>query len=94
MGSLCLEEFVCEPSRVQITLTLICHRFPSLKIPTFSLILPLKVFKVVSEDFEIFALKEVYLKHLDNAVKRAYVTEINFLKLLKNVPEVATLHFL
>ena len=54
----------------------------------------LKVFEVVSEDFKIFALKEVYLKHLDNAVKRAYVTDINFLKLLENVPEVATLHFL
>ena len=39
---------------------------------------------VVSEDFEIFALKEVYLKH--NAVKRAYIlTEMNFQKLLKNV---------
>lgn len=49
---------------------------------------------MISEDFEIFALKEVYLKHLDNAVKRAYITEINFLKMLKNVPEVATLHFL
>ncbi|CAI8048691.1 Serine/threonine-protein kinase mph1 [Geodia barretti] len=51
-----------------------------------------KVFKVVNEDFEIFALKEVYLKHLDEAVKRAYATEMNFLKLLRNVPEVATLH--
>ena len=30
---------------------------------------------VVSEDFEIFALKEVYLKHLDIAVKRAYVRD-------------------
>ena len=45
---------------------------------------------VVSKDFEIFALKEVYLKH--NAVNMAYIlTEINFQKLLKNVPEVATL---
>ena len=45
---------------------------------------------VVSKDFEIFALKEVYLKH--NAVNMAYIlTEMNFQKLLKNVPEVATL---
>ena len=49
---------------------------------------------MMNEDCEIFALKEVYLKHVDDAVKKAYVTEINFLKRLKNVPEVITLHFL
>ena len=47
---------------------------------------------MIDEDFQTFALKEVYLKHLDNAVKKAYVTEVQFLKQLKNVPEVVTLH--
>ena len=41
-----------------------------------------KVFKVISESCELYALKEIYLKHLDSAVKRACITEINFLKQL------------
>ena len=48
----------------------------------------------MSEDCEVYALKEVYLKHVDSAVKRAYITEIEFLQQLNNVPEVVTLHCL
>ena len=47
---------------------------------------------MISENCEMYAVKEVYLKHVDDAVKNAYVTEINFLKRLKNFPEVVTLH--
>ena len=53
-----------------------------------------QVFKVVSEeDFQTYALKEVYLKHVDPAIKHAYINEIKLLNKLNNKPEIITLHY-
>lgn len=50
------------------------------------------MFKVIAEDFEIYALKEVYLKNLDDVIKKAYLNEIRLLKRLKDKPEIITLY--
>ena len=53
----------------------------------------LQVFKVVGEsDHQMYALKEVYVKHVDPAIKTAYINEIKLLKKLANKPEIITLH--
>ena len=56
--------------------------------------LAFQVFKVVSEeDFQTYALKEVYLKYVDPAIKQAYVNEIKLLNKLTSKPEIITLHY-
>jgi serine/threonine protein kinase len=51
------------------------------------------VFKVVSElDYQTYALKEVYLKHIDPDIKSAYINEIRLLKRLSDKPEIVTLY--
>lgn len=45
------------------------------------------------EDLQTYALKEVYLKHVDPAIKQAYVNEIRLLNKLSNKPEIITLHY-
>lgn len=53
-----------------------------------------QVFKVVGEeDFQTYALKEVYLKHVDPAIKSAYINEIKLLKKLSDKPEIITLNY-
>ena len=47
---------------------------------------------MIGEDWQMYALKEVYLKHVDPAVKSAYVNEIRLLSRLRDKPEIITLH--
>lgn len=53
-----------------------------------------QVYKVlaVDEDFKTYALKEVYVKHVDPAIKMAYVNEIKLLKKLRDKPGIITLY--
>ena len=54
---------------------------------------PCQVFKVVGEsDYQTYALKEVYLKHVDRDIKNAYINEIRLLKKLSDKPEIVSLH--
>lgn len=55
-------------------------------------LLVVQVYKVISEDYRIYALKEVYLKHVDPAIMKAYVNEIRLLKKLQEKPEIITLY--
>ena len=52
----------------------------------------LQVFKVLGKDLQPYALKEVYMKHLDDVIKNAYLNEIRLLKRLRGKPEIITLH--
>lgn len=52
----------------------------------------LQVFKVVGENYQTYALKEVYIKHVDPAIKEAYVNEIKLLKRLSGKEEIITLY--
>ena len=47
---------------------------------------------MVAEDFQMYALKEVYLGNLDDVIKRAYLNEIRLLERLKDKPEIITLY--
>lgn len=47
---------------------------------------------MLGEDFQIYALKEVYMKSLDESIKKAYINEIKLLKRLRDKPEIITLH--
>ena len=51
-----------------------------------------QVFKVAAEDYQTYALKEVYLKHVDPAIISAYTNEIRLLNKLQGKPEIITLH--
>ena len=52
-----------------------------------------QVFKIVSvDDYKVYALKEVYTKGVDSAVKKAYINEIQLLKNLKGQQEIITLY--
>ena len=44
------------------------------------------------DDEQSYALKEVYMKNLDRAVKMAYVNEIKLLRKLKGHSEIITLY--
>ena len=51
------------------------------------------MFKVVGEsDYQTYALKEVYLKHVDQDIRKAYINEIRLLKKLSDKPEIITLY--
>ena len=54
----------------------------------------LQVYKVLAlnGDYQAYALKEVYIKHTDPAIKQAYINEIKLLKKLRGKPEIITLH--
>jgi len=47
---------------------------------------------VVGEDYQVYALKEVYIRHVDPAIKTAYINEIKLLNRLRDKPEIITLH--
>ena len=47
---------------------------------------------MLGEDYQIYALKEVYMKHVDPAIKTAYINEIKLLNKLREKPEIITLH--
>lgn len=46
----------------------------------------------MDEEFQMYALKEVYLKNLDDVIKKAYLNEIRLLKRLRDKPEIITLY--
>ncbi len=50
------------------------------------------MFKVQGEDLRIYALKVVYLKNLNDVVKKAYMNEIILLNRLRDRPEIITLY--
>ena len=45
----------------------------------------------MSEDAQLYALKEVYIKNAPNEIKSAYINEVKLLKKLKGQPEIITL---
>lgn len=51
-----------------------------------------QVYKVLGDDHKIYAVKEVYMKHVDPAVKKAYVNEVKLLTKLRDRPEIVTLY--
>ena len=51
-----------------------------------------QVFKVQGEDLQIYAVKEVYMKNLNDIVKKAYMNEIKLLNRLRDKPEIITLY--
>ena len=51
-----------------------------------------QVFKVLGEDRNIYAIKEVYIKHALPEIKTAYVNEIKLLNKLRDKPGIITLH--
>ena len=53
---------------------------------------PTQVFKVLGEDGNIYAIKEVYVKHALPEIKTAYVNEIKLLNKLQDKPGIITLH--
>lgn len=85
MGPYCLV-YNCPHSLASTVLT---HSVCLIKAPCLSYT---QVFKVLGEDAQIFALKEVYLKNLDDTVKKAYLNEIRLLKRLRDKPEIITLY--
>ena len=59
---------------------------------SLSCICSIQVFKVISNDGNVYALKEVYMKHSVPQIKAAYINEIKLLRKLKGKPEIITLH--
>ena len=47
---------------------------------------------MLGEDYQIYALKEVYMRHVDPGIKTAYINEIKLLNKLREKPEIITLH--
>lgn len=47
---------------------------------------------MLGDDHKIYAVKEVYMKHVDPAVKKAYVNEVKLLTKLRDRPEIVTLY--
>ena len=47
---------------------------------------------MLGEDYQIYALKEVYMRHVDPAIKTAYINEIKLLNKLRDKPEIITLY--
>ena len=47
---------------------------------------------MIGEDLKTYALKEIYLKNLDEVVKKAYVNEVKLLNNLSSKPEIITLY--
>ncbi len=47
---------------------------------------------MIGEDFQIYALKEVYIKHVDPVIKEVFINEIKLLKRLSIRREIITLH--
>ena len=47
---------------------------------------------MIGEDYQTYVLKEVYIKHVDPAIKKAYVNEIKLLNRLREKPEIIMLH--
>ena len=47
---------------------------------------------VGESDYQTYALKEVYLKHVDQEIRNAYINEIRLLKKLSDKPEIITLY--
>ena len=45
-----------------------------------------------TNDGNVYALKEVYMKHSVPQIKAAYINEIKLLRKLKGKPEIITLH--
>ena len=50
------------------------------------------MYQVLGEDSQIYAMKEVYLKNLDDVVKSAYINEIKLLQQFQEKPEIVTLY--
>ena len=47
---------------------------------------------MLGEDGNIYAIKEVYIKHAPPEIKTAYVNEIKLLKKLRDKPGIITLY--
>ena len=47
---------------------------------------------MLSDDGNIYALKEIYMKGSPTEIKAAYINEIKLLKKLKGQPQIITLH--
>ena len=51
-----------------------------------------QIFQVLSEENDLYALKEVYMQHLDPVIQRSFFEEVQLLKQLQGKQEIIRLH--